>query len=47
VSLEGAGDAFMPDHLNIEAVGNDTVNAVFSATGRTDTATAPETSLPQ
>jgi len=48
VSLEGAGDAFMPDHLNIEAVGNDTVNAVFGATGRTDTATAqPETSLPR
>jgi serine/threonine protein kinase len=49
VSLESSGDAFMPDHLNIDAVANDTVNAVFSATGRTDsaTSTAPGTSLPQ
>jgi serine/threonine protein kinase len=38
VSLESAGDAFMPDHLNVEATANDTVNAVFIATGRTDTA---------
>jgi len=38
VSLESSGDAFMPDHLNVEAVANDTVNAVFIATGRTDTA---------
>jgi hypothetical protein len=34
VSLESSGDAFMPDHLNVEAVANDTVNAVFIATGR-------------
>lgn len=47
VSLESSGDAFMPDHLNIDAVAEDTVNAVFAATGRTDTATqAPATSLP-
>jgi hypothetical protein len=47
VSLESSGDAFMPDHLNVEAVANDTVNAVFSATGRSDTVAGPETSLPQ
>lgn len=49
VSLESAGDAFMPDHLNVEAVANDTVNAVFAATGRSDTATSDpqQTSLPQ
>jgi hypothetical protein len=47
VSLESSGDAFMPDHLNVEAVASDTVNAVFAATGRTDTATSEQqTSLP-
>jgi serine/threonine protein kinase len=46
VSLESAGDAFLPDHLNVEATANDTVNAVFMAAGlRPDTA-APGTSLP-
>jgi serine/threonine protein kinase len=49
VSLESSGDAFMPDHLNIDAIASDTVNAVFAAAGRTDTAAqtpAPATSLP-
>ena len=48
VSLEGAGDEFFPDHLNVQAIADDTVNAVFGATGRTDTAdSGPQTSLPQ
>jgi serine/threonine protein kinase len=47
VSLESSGDAFMPDRLTVDAVANDTVNAVFMATGRTDTATSDQqTSLP-
>jgi len=42
VSLETSGDAFMPDRLNVEAIANDTVSAVFNAVGRTDsTAQSP------
>jgi serine/threonine protein kinase len=46
VSLESSGDAFWPDHVNVDAVSNDTVNAVFAAAGQRDSAPPPATSLP-
>jgi serine/threonine protein kinase len=44
VSLESSGDAFLPAQLTIEAVGNDTVSALFTARVArfsTDTLSAP------
>jgi hypothetical protein len=48
VSLTSSGDAFMPDHVTVDAVANDTATATFTATaaGTSDTVSQPATSLP-
>ena len=46
VSVEGAGDAFLPSQLSLDVVGGDTANAVFTARGWTPTRPAAVDSAP-